>query len=469
MEFWSNLQVHKWPSSGLLLVYVICLLVMYKNRKHWGKELKSILWFIGLSIALFLCPFFAKIMLSSFLPTYLEYERMSWLLFIGPIIAYTFAEVLSELNSERKRIIMTMIVLCAILLSNVSFFSRGFNVADNLLKIPEDVRQISGAITEDAGCYDKDGNIVLDKDGNQIKPKVLVQEEQDNGLIGNWLYHGIRQYTSAPVLVPLYVSADVYNTEDYALRDYGLMNYEYFVCTNADTLRTQAEEAGFSLLYESDDYLLFKNMRECTVYFVRHGQTYANITNVFAGCGTDVDMTDRGEAQILETGSALSDVAFTNVYTSELSRTKKSADLILSKNKSDISDIQSLRRLDDISWGEIEGWSASQVLSVYPDFDVDAYVGSADDSTFVSPVGAESKATVVYRYSLAMDQIVAETDGNALVVGHSSMIWYLQSMFGDQITEDTLDNAGITVLHYDKGKWSLKGFNMSADEYEEME
>lgn len=454
MDFWSYIQVHKWPSAGWLLIYVICLLLMYKNRKRWGTEVKSVLCFIGLSILLFLCPFFAKIMTSSFLPSYLEYERMSWLLFIGPVVAYTLVKIISDLKSGKRKKMLASIIVVAILLSNVTFFSRGYKVADNWLKIPEDALEISEAIMEDA---------------TQAKPMVLVQEEQDNGLIGNWLYHGIRQYTSSPVLTGLYVSSDTYNQEDYSLIDHGLMNYQYFVCANADSLRTKVEAAGFELMYESEEHLLFKNMRECTVYFVRHGKTDANLANIYAGSGTDATLVDEGVTKSLEVGDALSDVLFSNVYTSELSRTQKTANLILSRNRSHTPDAQVLWRLDDINWGEIEGLSAAEVLFVYPDYNEDTYIGTADDEYFVSPIGAESKASVIYRNSLAMNQVVAETDGNALVVGHSSMIWLLQKKFGDQVTEDTLDNSSITVIHYDKGIWSLECINLSADEYEEME
>ena len=289
------------------------------------------------------------------------------------------------------------------------------------------------------------------------------------GYIGNTLYHGIRQYTSALILNAVYFSTDVCSADDFDLSYYGLMGYQYFVCANSDALCTKVQNCGFSLLYESEDYMLFKNMRECTVYFVRHGKTDVNLANIYAGSGTDAALVDEGVTKSLEVGDALSDVLFSNVYTSELSRTQKTANLILSRNRSHTPDAQVLWRLDDINWGEIEGLSAAEVLFVYPDYSEDTYIGTADDGYFVSPIGADSKASVIYRNSLAMDQVVAETDGNALVVGHSSMIWLLQKKFGDQVTEDTLDNSSITMIHYDKGIWSLECINLSADEYEEME
>lgn len=466
MDFWADLQVHKWPSAGWILLYAICLLILFKNRKRWGMEVKTTIFFIALSIGLFLCPFFSIIVTSLFLPGYLEYERLMWLMFIGPVCAYTIVKLISEYNLKKRRIVCVVLLAFSLLISNSTFLSRDYKVAENPYKISDAVAEISEKIIDDAGCYDSEGNLAVDSEGNWVKPNVLVQEEQDMGLIGNELYYGIRQYTSAPILSPLYMSSDIYNVDGFNLTDYGLMNYEYFVCTNAKSLRVQSEAAGFELLYESEKYLLFKNMRECTVYFVRHGKTDANLENVFAGSGTDATLVAEGINQSIEVGNALCDVIFSNVYTSELSRTKKTAELILRQNNSHTPDIQVCWRLDDINWGKIEGLSVAEVLSVYPDYNEDTYIGKVDDREFVSPIESESKATVVYRYNLAMSQIVAETDGNALVVGHSSMIWYLQSMFGDLVTGDSLDNAGITVIHYDKGKWSLKCFDMSAENYE---
>ncbi len=455
MDFWLSLQVHKWPSAGWFLIYVICLLLMYRNRKRWGTEVKSILCFIGLSILLFLCPIFAKIMTSSLLPSFLEYERMTWLLFIGPVVAYTLVKIISDLKPGKRKKMLASIIVVAVLLSNVTIFSRGYKIADNWLKIPEDVLGISEAIMEDA---------------TQTKPVVLVQEEQDNGLIGNWLYHGIRQYTSVPVLVPLYISSEEYSTEWFSLINYNLMNYQYFVCTNADSLRTQAEAAGFELIYESDEHLLFKNVKECTIYFVRHGQTDANVENVFSGSGTDAMLTEEGREQATETGKALSEINFEKIYTSELTRTKDTANLILAQNKKTDENQEAivLPSLNDIAFGEIEGLTLDGVLSQYPDFSEDKYLGKYNDFNFVSPIGSESKCKVASRFDYAINnQIVAQTSSgtNVLVVGHSSMLWWLQRTFGEDCV-DRIDNASITVLKYNQGKWEVQCIGESAEEYE---
>ncbi len=309
------------------------------------------------------------------------------------------------------RLIATSIIFVVVIAASY-FVLQKLNTADEMAKINE-------MILEDAGHND---------------PKVLVQEDEET------------QYD-----------------EDNLIDD--VMNYEYFVCPDKEELQSQVETAGFELIYESSEHFVFKNNRECTIYFVRHGQTDANVAQLFAGSGTDATLTEQGEEQALATGKALSEVSFSDVYASELTRTQKTAELVLSENLSETPEIEVLSQWNDIDWGQVEGMPASEVFSIYPDFNEDTYIGIATDESFVSPIQAETKAEVISRMHTALNQVAAETEGNALVVGHSSMIWCLKSMFGEQISVDGLDNASITILHYVQGNWSVERVNVSADEY----
>lgn len=309
------------------------------------------------------------------------------------------------------RLIATSIIF-VVVIAALYFVSQKLNTADEMAKINE-------MILEDAGHND---------------PKVLVQEDGETKF-----------------------------DEDNLIDD--LMNYEYFVCPDKEELQSQVETAGFELIYESSEHFVFKNNRECTIYFVRHGQTDANVAQLFAGSGTDATLTEQGEQQALATGKALSEVSFSDAYASELTRTQKTAELVLSENASETPEIEVLSQWNDIDWGQVEGMPASEVFSIYPDFNEDTYIGTATDESFVSPIQAETKAEVISRMHTALNQVAAETEGNALVVGHSSMIWCLKAMFGEQVSIDGLENASITVLQYTKGNWSLNRINVSAEEY----
>ncbi len=460
MDFWSNLQIHKWSAAPWILLYVLCLLYMFRNRKKWDVDVKSVLIFVITSTVLYYCPIFAKLMLGSFLPSYLEYERMSWLLFITPICSFTIVRGIFDVKREKRKRLIIMLMIIGLMISDVTLFSRGYKVADNFYKVPDDVIEICDTLISDTDYSD-----------TGVRPNVLVQEDEDRGLVGNWMYYGIRQYTSIPELAKVIISSDTYDENGFSLNNYGVLDYQYFVCHNNRGMREQAEVNGLELLVETNDYCLYKNVKAFTLYFVRHGQTDANVMNIFAGSGTDAMLTLEGKEQTIETGDALSDVSFTNVFTSDLTRAKDTAKNILSENKNYLQEIQINGYLNDIYWGDIEGLTVDEIYQRYPDFNFDSYIGQDSDSGFSSPIGAVSKYKIIYCYKLAFWQMTAQitNGGNALVVGHSAMVWYFQQMFPEQVSEDAgLDNASITILNYDRGRWTLEYLNLSAEEYEEL-
>ncbi len=201
---------------------------------------------------------------------------------------------------------------------------------------------------------------------------------------------------------------------------------------------------------------------DITVYFVRHARTDANDAGILAGCETDAKITDEGSKLAKKTGEYLSDVKFDTVYTSTLSRTKDTASIILDANKNSTPAISQLAILSDVNWGRAAGLTPYEAGQKYPDFSEDNYLGTIDNNNFESPIGATSKYTKVKNFENVLEQVIATTPsgGNALVVGHSSFVWLLQSMFPNQVNaSDALSNTSVTVLKYNDGRWTLDQLN----------
>lgn len=474
MDFLRLFQAHKWGNAGWLILFALSVvLLIYLIRQ---KRLKSWLLFLPVfSLIIIFNPLFAKLTVDRVFPSYLEYERLTWVMCIPIIIAAVLADSFGKLKTKQCRRAVFSLAIILVLISQVAnpLMKLG-SLSDNVYKVSDKVLEVADALIDDVEAEGYDVDLENSSRSDAVnRPKVLVQSDSDAGKDGDVMYYGIRQYTSKVQLGQTVISPDTYNADGFNIADWALEKYQYFICVNNDNLRAQAESLGFELLVETDDYLLFKNMKELTLYFVRHGQTEANISNTFAGCGTDTMLTEEGKTQALATGDALSDIDFTSVYTSELTRTRDTANLILSRNTEVESGLekQVLYYLDDICLGEIDGMSAAEVLSRYPDYSEDAYLGGLDDYDFVSPVGAENKHTVVNRIEYAIyNQIIAySTSGeDVLVVGHSSFQWWLQNTF---IYEDIdgLDNASITVLKYYRGAWQIQCVNASAEEYEVLD
>ena len=67
------------------------------------------------------------------------------------------------------------------------------------------------------------------------------------------------------------------------------------------------------------------------VYFIRHGQSEANLANTIAGSQIDSPLTDLGKQQAMETAAKVSEVAFDLAVSSPLSRAKDTACIILNE------------------------------------------------------------------------------------------------------------------------------------------
>lgn len=236
-----------------------------------------------------------------------------------------------------------------------------------------------------------------------------------------------------------------------------------------------ASSVCFAFLYVRDykvndaiDAARIYEDKHLNIYFVRHGKTDANINNVFAGRGTDAKLTEEGVDSTKKTGVALKDIRFDKVFTSELSRTADTANIILEENNNGLPRLEALYQLNDIDWGDIEGKTQEEVAKMFPQFNEDFLVGGINDKRYNSPIHGSTKNQMANQFYEALKGICKETpdNGNALIVGHSSFVWLLDSLFPEQMKGiEGLNNSSITLLEYDKGNLTLKQVNMDADNY----
>ena len=478
MSFWIDLMSRQWPNACWIAIYVICLFLLFKNRNRWDIKVKGIIVVSVLIILFYFCPFTAKIIKKYFLNGPGEYERISWLLFIIPVIVYTIVNIIFDLKKKQRIKFSIAFIIMFVFLGGLPFLTKGFMVPENEYKLTDDSIEISDAITDDSNCYSNNKllgtrQVAVDEKGNAIKPKVLVQVEMHDHAAKRDIYYSIRQYTSAPILSPVIIPKTTYNSSSFNLAEYAnLLNYEYFVCSNNEYLRNQAEECGFELLKEVDDYVVYKNAKEITLYFVRHGETDANVKKVFAGSGTDAKLTEEGKRKTRITGKALKNTIFDAAYVSSLSRTGSTAKIILDENNNSVPLVRKDSKLNDISWGDIEGLTQEEILEKFPGFGDDNYLGTVGDTSFVSPINATTKCTIVNTYLNELYSIIkdAPNEGNVLIVGHSAFDWLLRLEFPEETANSqSLDNSSISVIKYNKGRWILEKYNVDPTEFKEIE
>ena len=200
--------------------------------------------------------------------------------------------------------------------------------------------------------------------------------------------------------------------------------------------------------------------RPSYIYMVRHGRTYANEQGLLMGGDGKAELTPEAVDQAKAVGQALSDVSFDHAYTSTLGRTIDTASYLLEGAKQDDVARQQIRDLDDISWGDAEGYTRQQFmeennLDEFPDA-----FGDTDDADFVSPIHAETKYHFYQRFNNGMQQIIDDIKPgeNVLVVAHSSMQFWLEKQFPEVQGQD-IANLSVTVIKVNHGKKELVEYN----------
>lgn len=200
--------------------------------------------------------------------------------------------------------------------------------------------------------------------------------------------------------------------------------------------------------------------RPSYIYMVRHGRTYANEQGLLMGGDGNAELTPEAVEQAKIVGEALSDVSFDHAYTSTLGRTIDTASYLLEGAKQDDVARQQIRDLDDISWGDAEGYTRQQFmeennLDEFPDA-----FGDTDDADFVSPIHAETKYHFYQRFNNGMQQIIDDIKPgeNVLVVAHSSMQFWLEKQF-PKVQGQDIANLSVTVIKVNHGKKELVEYN----------
>ena len=176
-----------------------------------------------------------------------------------------------------------------------------------------------------------------------------------------------------------------------------------------------------------------------TFYFVRHGESEGNAARIFTG-QTDSPLTARGRQQAAAVAEELANVKFDRIVSSDLSRTRDTAETIAKRHGIPVEVVPALREIDV---GERTG----------KDFDEAAGMPGWNDDGFVAWPGGETLDQVLARTLGAIERLTRESPGKTiLVMGHGGVNRILLSHFLGKLPK--LDrtpggNTNISVVHTD--------------------
>jgi broad specificity phosphatase PhoE len=176
-----------------------------------------------------------------------------------------------------------------------------------------------------------------------------------------------------------------------------------------------------------------------TFYFVRHGESEGNAARIFTG-QTDSPLTARGRQQAAAVAEELAKVKFDRIVSSDLSRTRDTAETIARRQGMRVEVVPELREIDV---GERTGKT----------FDETAGMPGWNDDGFVSWPGGETLDQVLARTLGAIARLTRESPGKTiLVVGHGGVNRILLSHFLGilpKLDRSPATNTNVSVVHTD--------------------
>ena len=198
------------------------------------------------------------------------------------------------------------------------------------------------------------------------------------------------------------------------------------------------------------------------LYFVRHGRTVWNLEGRFQGAGGDSPLLPESIDTLKKLGQYLKDVSFDKIYSSDLPRAVKSAEIIQSQLTNPCP-LESVPELREWHLGKLEGLKIATLNAIYPQ-QIQAFrtnLAKFDTTMFE----AESLYSTTQRTTQFIKSLKDSKTEQLLLVGHgANLTASIRTLLGYNEAllrkNGGLDNASLTILETDDfKKFTLKKWN----------
>ena len=154
-------------------------------------------------------------------------------------------------------------------------------------------------------------------------------------------------------------------------------------------------------------------MKPLTLYLVRHGAVIADQGKAYIG-QVEAPLDESGVEQARALGRWLEPVAFSAAWCSDLSRSQRTAQIILGNRRLPVRASAALREIHLGAW---DGLSFREIESRFPE----AFAARGRDLENWCPPGGESFADLRARVLPALESILGDAEGPVLLVGHAGV------------------------------------------------
>lgn len=191
-----------------------------------------------------------------------------------------------------------------------------------------------------------------------------------------------------------------------------------------------------------------------TFYIVRHGQTTWNTAEIMQG-SSDSPLTNKGIEGAKELGKAFKHIKFDLVYSSDLLRAKRSAEIIILERKLEVQITQLIR---ERAYGEFEGKHNSNYKIVNETLNK---LTNEERYSFKYSKGIESDKEIVERFLVFLREVAIANPGKTvLVVSHGGIMRVLLVKLGfgsyKELRAGSVKNMGWVKLETDGVDFFIK-------------
>ena len=187
------------------------------------------------------------------------------------------------------------------------------------------------------------------------------------------------------------------------------------------------------------------------LYFVRHGRTVWNLEGRFQGASGDSPLLSESIDILKQLGQYLNEIHFDTIYSSDLPRAVKSAEIIQSQLQAPCP-LKSIPDLREWQLGKLEGLKIATLNAIYPQ-QIKAFrsnLAQFDTRMFE----AESLYSTTQRTIQFIKSLKESPAERILIVGHgANLTASLRTLLGYKEAhlrkEGGLANASLTVLETD--------------------
>lgn len=187
------------------------------------------------------------------------------------------------------------------------------------------------------------------------------------------------------------------------------------------------------------------------VYFVRHGESEANMNKCFAG-QTDSALSAAGRSQAEAIRPILKDIPFDKVYSSDLSRAHDTQKLALPGYEAEMTVL-----LREIDVGSLAGMSIPEFAAAHGGV---SPTGKTGDYT---PYGGENRKMQDTRVRKFMGMLETQNYENVAVFAHRGILMsVLRIVLGDVDFPNSAmlcDNCAVNVVEFDGKSWRILALN----------